>query len=56
MRRLGIRGLEVNDDSAEKPFVHPSRTSGQTPVCQSTGREARVKSLEIFRSTELVEV
>ncbi|MDP2605025.1 MAG: hypothetical protein Q8S00_20965 [Deltaproteobacteria bacterium] len=35
-------------DSAEKPSVHPSRASGRT--------EGLLKSLEIFRSTELVEV
>jgi hypothetical protein len=32
----------INSDSAEKPSVHPSRTSGRT--------EEHVKSLEIFRS------
>jgi hypothetical protein len=38
----------LQKDSAEKPSVHPSRTSGRT--------EGRLKSLEIFRSTELAEV
>ncbi len=37
-----LRGQAFTSDSAEKPSVHPSRTSGRT--------EGRLKSLEIFRS------
>ena len=36
------RGEIVYSDSAEKPFIHPSRASGRT--------EERLKSLVIFRS------
>ncbi len=38
----------LSRDSAEKLSVHPSRASGRT--------EEQLKSLEIFRSTELAEV